>query len=299
MTSDQTFDIEANFNNSYPKIFSFFYLIEGIHQAIPAILPFYFIFVFGGYNISLILLITSIALLPWSMKVIVGLLNDKYGSKKYGQRFPFILLFGSFAGITWILMTFFLPLDESIYSVLVFYLFFANIGMAFADTSLDGLILDVTPKDKLAKVQGYTWTCLMLGSALAAFIGLLLYWSGIIQYLFIFIGIPMIISCILVSKIKEPPFNKGAHILEDLKRIVKEKKNWKVMGWTFITAMIYPIIAGAFFYFMLVTMGIIDVSQAANLSLGKGQTDDTFLIINIIIAGANGIGVVLGSMFLG
>ena len=93
MTSDQSFDINANFKSSYSKIFSFFYLIEGLHQAIPAILPFYFIFVFGGYNISLILLINAIALLPWSMKVIVGLLNDKYGSEKYGQRFPFILIF--------------------------------------------------------------------------------------------------------------------------------------------------------------------------------------------------------------
>ena len=90
MSSDQSFDIEANYKSSYTKIFSFFYLIEGIHQAIPSILPFYFIFVFGGYNISLILLINAIALLPWSMKVIVGLLNDKYGNGRTATEVIFI-----------------------------------------------------------------------------------------------------------------------------------------------------------------------------------------------------------------
>ncbi|MHA1291936.1 MAG: MFS transporter [Promethearchaeota archaeon] len=298
MSSESNFDVEGNYKGYYVKIFSFFYFVEGIHQAIPAILPFYLLFVFGGYNIALLAFIGFFALLPWSLKVIIGLVNDKWGSERWGRRFPFILAFGVLAGISWILMTFFLPLDESIYSYLLIYLLIANIGMAFADTSLDGLILDVTPKDKLAKVQGYTWTMLMLGGAGAAALGLVFYMFGIVPLLFLITGMGLLISCVLTYYIKEPPLKEDTHIVEDLKRIVKEKKNWKVFGWTLITAMTYPLLMGAFFYYMLITMGIIDVSEA-NLSLEAGQTNEEFIIINIIIAGCNGIGIVLGSLLIG
>jgi len=298
MSSDDSFDIEGNYKGYYTKIFSFFYLIEGIHQAIPVILPYYLLFVFGTFDIALLAFIGFFALLPWSLKVIVGLANDKWGSDKWGRRFPFVFIFGCIAGVTWILMTFFLPLDETIYSYLIFYLLIANLGMAFSDTSLDGLILDVTPKDKLAKVQGYTWTMLMLGNALAVALGLILYYVGLVQILFLIAGISILFSSFFVYYIKEPPITKAPHIFEDLKRIVTEKNNWKVFAWTLITAMTYPLLMGAFLYFMLITMGVIDVEQAT-LSLEAGQTTDAFIIINIVISGLNGIGIVLGSLIMG
>ena len=97
---------------------------------------------------------------------------------------------------------------------------------------------------------------------------------------------------------KEPPITEEPHIFEDLKRIVTEKNNWKVFAWTLITAMTYPLIMGAFFYFMLITMGVIDVEQAT-LSLEAGQTTDAYIVLNIIIAGVNGIGIALGSLVVG
>lgn len=297
MSDEIIFDIEGNYKKYYPPIFSFFYLTQGIHQALPAILPYYLLFVFGEYNIALVAYIIFFAHLPWSIKFIVGLLNDRFGSERFGRRFPFILVFGSIGGVTWILTTFFLPLDKSIYSYLVGYLLVTNIGMAVADTSLDGLILDVVPKAKLAKVQGYTWTMLMLGNAAAAAIGLLFYWFGIVPLLFLITGITMVFCSILPYYIKEPPLKEEINIKSDIKRIVTETENFKVFGWTLITAMAYPIIVSSFFYYMLLTMGVIDVNQAT-LSLEAGQTTDAYIFLSILVSGANGLGVVIGSLLV-
>ena len=298
MCAEEDFDLEGNYKKRYGFIFSFFYFWEGVHQAIPAILPYYFLFVFGSYDIALIAIISFFALLPWSLKLIVGLISDKWGSERWGRRFPFILIFGVLGGITWIIMTFTLPMDESIYSVIAGYLFIANLGIAFADTSLDGQILDVTPKDKLAKVQGYTWTMLMIGGAGAVAIALLLYYAGMVEIVFLITGIFLVISSILPYFVKEPPIKEQLNIASDLKRIVVEKKNYKVFSWTLITAIVYPMIMASFFYFMVISMGVVDVTTT-NLSLEAGQTEDAYIILNIIIQGAAGIGIVLGSLIMG
>jgi len=298
MCANQEFDIEGNYKKRYGFIFSFFYFWEGVHQVIPAILPYYFLFVFGSFDIALMAVISFFALLPWSLKLIVGLINDKWGSDRWGRRFPFILIFGILGGVTWIVMTFTLPLDESIYSVLAIYLFIANLGVAFADTSLDGMILEVTPKDKLAKVQGYTWTMLMVGGAGAVAIALGLYYMGLVQIIFLITGIFLIVSSFLAYFVTEPPIKENLNIGADLKRIFKEKKNYKVFSWTFVTAMAYPMLMVAFSYFMLISMGVIDVATT-NLSLEAGQTEDAFIILNILISGANGLGIVFGSLIVG
>ena len=170
--------------------------------------------------------------------------------------------------------------------------------MAFSDTSLDGLILDVTPKDKLAKVQGYTWTMLMIGNAGAVAIALLLYYADLVQVVFLILGIFLVVSSILPYFVTELPIKDNPHIGKDLKRIFAEKKNYKVFSWTFITAMAYPMLMVAFSYFMLISMGAIDVATT-NLSLESGTSQDAYIILNIVINGINGIGIVLGSLLIG
>jgi len=298
MGNSEEFDVEANFKSYYSYIFSFFYLIQGIVQAIPAFLPFFMIYLFGEYDISLIALIAFIALLPWSFKFFVGMVNDKWGSDKYGRRFPFIISFGIMGGLVFVLMSFTLPLDESIYFYLILYLLLANIGMAVADTSLDGLILDVVPKKSLAKVQGYTWSMLMVGGAGAAGIGLLLLALDMVHLLFLITGISLVACCSFTILIKEPPLKSEVKIAKDLKRLLVEKKNWKIYAWTLITAMAYPMIIVAFFYLMLTSMGVVDISTS-QLSLESGETSGSYLILTLLTAGASGLGIILGSILMG
>ncbi len=298
MSADTAFDVDANYKKYYAGIFSTFYFFQGIHQAIPAILPYYLLFVFGEFNIALLALISAISMIPWSVKFIVGLINDRWGSERFGRRFPFVFIFGCVGGATWIVTAFFLPLDQRIYYYFAIYLLVSNIGVAVADTSIDGMILDVVPKSRLAKVQGYTWSMLMVGNAAAAGIGLLFYLIGIIPVLFLITGIGLIASVVWAYFITEPPLKTELHIVADLKRLVLDKKNWIIYAWTVTTAMTYVIIIGAFYYYMFFTMGVIDITEA-NLSLETGQTTEGYIVYGIFVSGAAGIGIVLGSLVLG
>jgi MFS family permease len=195
-------------------------------------------------------------------------------------------------------MAFFLPLDQSIYSFIIFYLFMANTGMAAADTALDGMILDVVPKRKLGTVQGWTWSLLMLGNAAAAAIGFAFYILKIIPLLFLITGLTMIVSCILPYFITEPPLGEELHILEDTKRIVTEKTNYKVFGYTFISTIAYPIILSSMTYLTLITMGVVQVDSAI-LSLSGGQTTEAYIIYSVIFGVFCGGGIVIGSFLAG
>ena len=115
-------------------IFSSFYLVQGLHTGIWGItLAFYLIVNIRRFDEALLFLVTALTVLPWSLKFFIGMINDKYQiSEKYGRRFPFICFFGTFAGIWWIIMSFYLPLDVSlIYVFLMVYGLLINIGLIY------------------------------------------------------------------------------------------------------------------------------------------------------------------------
>jgi PAT family beta-lactamase induction signal transducer AmpG len=106
-----------------------------------------------GLSMSQIGLIGTIAMIPFILKIFLGLLSDKVNFFGLGHRKPYIIIglivqavclalvptvdpgkdFGSYAFLAFILMT----------------------GMALYDTCTDGLALDSTPKDEEGIIQGF------------------------------------------------------------------------------------------------------------------------------------------------
>ena len=86
---------ENGYKKKYTKIFTFYYLIEGFSQGIPfLVIPPYLAQILGNqFDIAQWLLIVTISSLPWIIKMVIGIANDKWGSKKYGNRFPWIFGF--------------------------------------------------------------------------------------------------------------------------------------------------------------------------------------------------------------
>jgi MFS family permease len=202
---------KIEYKTSYSTIFVLFYFIEGIVQGVPSLLfPPLLAQIFGGsYDIASWLIVYSIGNLPWSIKLIVGIFNDRWGSKKFGRRFPWIIVFGIFGAVWWFIMAGYLPQNSSIYSFLALYYFMIMLSMAFADTALDGLILDVVPKERLGKIQGLTWAMLLLGmGAGGMLLGLIFLSLGLANILFILTGILMLMVCILPYFIEEPPLKE-------------------------------------------------------------------------------------------
>ncbi|MHA1411336.1 MAG: MFS transporter [Promethearchaeota archaeon] len=292
---------EIEYKRSYTLIFNLFYLCEGFSQGIPFLLwPQYLAKILGGsYNIALWLIVYSIGNIPWAIKVIVGLISDKVGSKKYGHRFPWIFSFGTFGGIWWILMGLYLPIKD-IYLWLAIYYFNTQLGMAFSDTALDGLILDVTPKERLARVQGYTWTVMFLGYGVGGMVlGLIFLSLDMMPVLFILTGVLMIVSSALTRKVKEYPLEEMTRkeFGKELITIVTKKRNWKAFGYNFFTNIQSLMLLNFFMYVVLISMGVIDVKSTILTIISGGAVD--LQVWSSIFYVANGVGIIIGSLISG
>jgi MFS family permease len=293
---------QVEYKKSYTIIFVCFYLIEGFIQGIPYLVfqP-YLTKILGGYNLDTWLIVWGISNIPWSIKLIVGIFNDRGGNKFYGKRFPWIISFGIFGAIWWFLLAIYLPVDESIYVFLTIYIFFIMMGMAFADTALDGLILDVVPKEYLARIQGYTWAMLLVGMGAGGMIlGLIFLALDIMPILFILTGILMILACILPYFIEEPPRGEpGTEIKgRPLKSMFTTKKNWKIILYTFLAGIQALLILEYFKYVVLIPMGVVDVDQTL-VSLAGGTTPVGYQAWNSVFYLLNGIGTLVFSVIAG
>jgi MFS family permease len=293
---------DTKYKKFYSYIFIFFYLIEGFVQGIPfLVFPSYLAKVLGNqYDISLWLIVAAIGNIPWAIKLIVGLFNDRYTSKKFGNRFPWIFSFGIFGAIWWFILAFYLPTDQTIYTFLALYYFMTALGIAFADTALDGLILDITPKERLGRIQGYTWTMLLLGmGAGGMLLGLIFLAIDAMPILFILTGILTIIACFLPYYIQEPELKEvnKEKWNKDLLSVFTKRKNWKVFSYTFLGAIQAVMLLTFFNYVILVAMGVIDV-QNTILSIIQGDAVNLLGWSSLFYL-LNGIGTVIGSLISG
>lgn len=292
----------VEYKKSYSYIFIFFYLVEGFVQGIPYLVfqP-YLTKILGGYNLDTWLLVYSVGNIPWAIKMIVGLFNDRWGSKRFGRRFPWIISFGVLSAISWFIMGIYIPTDQSIYAFLMFYFFFIMLGIAFADTALDALILDVVPKERLATVQGYTWAMLLLGmGAGGMLLGYLFLMIDAMSILFLLTGILVIIACSLPYFIEELPLKdiSKKEWISDLKTIVTKKKNWKIFAYTFMGAIQAVVIIEFFKYAVLIPMGVLNVNETL-VSLTGGSTPEAYQAWNSLFYLSNGIGTFIFSIFAG
>ncbi len=265
-------------------IFSSFYLVQGLHHGIWGItLAFYLIVNIRRLDEALLFMITALTVLPWSLKFFIGMINDKYQiSEKFGRRFPFICIFGTFCGIWWIIMGFYLPLDVSLlYIFLMLYGVLINIGLAVADTAIDGLILDVTPKEKLGRMQGWTIGMYMLGQMAGGYLfGIsFIILSLPIPWLFMMEGILMIIVCFTPYFIEEELISsKKIYVWKKVKNIFSKKENWKVFTFSIIDR-IDGIIIGTFYGLLVwMTLGLIKLEGTTVTYLLSDEGLELYLI---------------------
>jgi len=297
--------VKPEFKKSYPFIFSYFYLIQGLFNGLQAIvLPIYLITVVDEIDLAFILIILSVGVLPWALKFLIGMFNDKYGSEKFGRRKPWILIFGIWGGIWFIIAGILIPqnLDLGTTKLIMLVAFLAlmwNIGWAIADTALDGLILDVTPKDELGKVQGYTWSMNLFGSsAIGIIMGALVLIFNAFTFFFVLEGILLFSACILPFFVKESEVPKDVKVWKEFKDIISKKKNWKLFILSILDNIPYAVVTFAYGLLViiywpepLVEVDVTSISLAA-------ESIDLFMIFAMFGAIA-GFGVIAGCLITG
>ncbi len=153
---------------------------------------------------SLIGIVGGITLIPFVLKIFIGLLSDRVNLFHLGNRKPYIMLGLLLQTMAFCLIPFFSPGNQ--FGFYLALMIMAALGMSTYDTTTDGLSIDTTPEADRGLVQG-----LMVGGrALAAVVTAVLMgvfsergqWANIF-YMIAAFGLLTLVLAIFVHEKKE------------------------------------------------------------------------------------------------
>jgi PAT family beta-lactamase induction signal transducer AmpG len=147
-------------------------------------------------------LLTSILLLPFILKIFIGMLSDHVNLFGLGHRKPYMIVGLLLATFAFGAAGFVLP--DTHFSLFAFLVVCGSFSVALFDSTSDGLAIDITPMDQQGRVQGT-----MVGGRAMGFIILSLIFGTMAQsqgyrVVFLTIALVMLIPLIWVLRIQEP-----------------------------------------------------------------------------------------------
>ncbi|MCA9978211.1 MAG: MFS transporter [Anaerolineales bacterium] len=155
-----------------------------------------------GVDADVIGLLTSLLLLPFILKIFIGMLSDRVNLFGKGHRKPYIILGLVLAAVAFASASFVLP--DSNFALFAILIVTGSFSVALFDSTTDGLAIDTTPEAEQGTVQG-----VMVGGRAAGFIVLSLVFGALVQgqgfhIVFILIAIAMLLPLLWVTRIQEP-----------------------------------------------------------------------------------------------
>jgi len=293
---------ENEYKLIYTGIFSSLYFTQGVTQSIfTVIVPVYLLNQLGSVDTAALSFMFSIILTPFILKLIYGLLSDKFGSKKLGRRKPWILGSTGFTGIMWVVLSFLIPfLLDSNPSGIIGYIsllgFILILGVAISDTAMDGFILDICPKEKLGRTTGTVWAFRSLGIIIGGPIILFLILFIQFELILISIGILTVLFGLLTLKIPHNTITEEVRLGKNLKSMFKRGEKWKMFGFSFFMAIVDGVIFTMISLYVLVQAGVV-AGEGATLDLL--EEDISLYGPQAIITLFIGVGVILGALIGG
>jgi MFS family permease len=291
------------FKKSYVWIFSINYFVQGASNSMSAvIIPIYLLLLLANAGKTVtgteFAFLASIIQIPWSIKLIYGIISDKYGSKRYGRRKPYVIGPVIMSGLFWFLIPFVITPENAITAMILIGLCIST-GLAFGDTSIDGMIMDICPKEQLGRTQGFCWSLRSIGRIAGG--PIFAYLIVIVQTItaetiFIIVGIATIASSFLTLIVKEaeyiPEVNLKLHIIG----MFNKRKDWITYFYSMLSWLIEGA-AGMFLsFYILIKLNLIEL-KGTTLSLET--TDLNIYIYQANIALLFSIGVVIGAIIGG
>ena len=282
--------------NTFLRYFSFvaLYLAQGIPEGmiffgIPALLA------MNGNSAAEIGSYVAVVGLPWSSKILIAPLMDRFTYLPMGRRRPWVLvgqlgLMCSFIGLAFVND----PLNNL--SALMMVGFCVSFFGAFQDVATDGMAIDVIPKDEQARANGLMWGSKTIGISLSLASGTWL----VHQYGFTFalLALAFFVSLIMLVplSLRERPGEKflpwtiGAISPES---IGLQAESWIDIFKSLFKVFFLPssILMGAAVFLIHIGIGLMDALLPVFTIQGAGWTDteysEVFSTVNII-AGLSG-----------
>ena len=158
----------AHWKPIFPIIQAFFYFGEGYSLfTLQLIVPLYVLNVIN-LGTDKAALATAFAGIPWLIKILYGLISDKFPIGKFGRRKPYLLLIGVLAIPLWYYFSTLTVFNSTFLGVL----FVISMLAAFSDAVLDGYVVDITPEEHQQVMQSAAWSGRGVGALLGTFISL-------------------------------------------------------------------------------------------------------------------------------
>ena len=146
-----------------------------------------------GVSMSQVGIMGTIAMLPFILKIFLGMLSDRVNLRGWGHRKPYILI-GLLVQAACLLLVMWVDPGRN-FGLYVLLAFLLQTGMALYDTCTDGLALDTTPQEEEGTIQGLMVGGRALGVVIVAgILGLVvdrLSWSAVFTGLALLTLIPL------------------------------------------------------------------------------------------------------------
>lgn len=147
----------------------------------------------SGFDMAKVGVFSTIALIPFVIKILFGMLSDRFNFFGLGHRKPYIFMGLAVQTICLLVVAQINPADH--YWGFVGLAFLLQLGMAFYDTCTDGLALDITPEHEQGILQGFMVGGRSVGVIVAAsaagFIAQYLNWPSVFYFLAILTLLPI------------------------------------------------------------------------------------------------------------
>jgi PAT family beta-lactamase induction signal transducer AmpG len=222
--------------------FSFFamiYFAEGIVLGYFASLNALYLLQ-NGIDMAKVGIFSSIALIPFVIKIFFGMLSDRFNLFGWGHRKPYIAI-GLIVQFACLLIVARINPGQD-YWGFVALAFFLQMGMAFFDTCADGLALDITPLSEKGILQGFMVggraVGVIVAASIAGFIAEKLNWPTVFYFLAVLTLIPFILLFFIKEGKRQPGerFNWAAFA---------SFKNKQVLAAAGVGLVIFLVIVGA------------------------------------------------------
>ncbi|MHB8086835.1 MAG: MFS transporter, partial [Anaerolineaceae bacterium] len=147
----------------------------------------------SGFDMGKVGIFSTIALIPFVIKILFGMLSDRFNFLGFGHRKPYIFMGLAVQAVCLLIVAQINPTNH--YWGFVLLAFLLQLGMAFYDTCTDGLALDITPTNEQGILQGFMVGGRSVGVIVAAsaagFIAQYLNWPAVFYFLAILTLIPI------------------------------------------------------------------------------------------------------------
>lgn len=186
-------------------LFGLLYLTQGVVLGYFASLNALYL-LSNGLDMADVGVFSSIALIPFVIKIFFGMLSDRYNFFGLGRRKPYIAI-GLLVQVACLLLAAGIHPGQQ-YWTFVGVAFLLQLGMAFYDTCTDGLALDITPADEKGLLQGFMVGGRSVGVIVAASVAGVIAersWPGV----FYFLAGASLLPFLLLFLVREAPQAAG------------------------------------------------------------------------------------------